>query len=168
MQADKEHRPSSVLPTKEEVFALIPQRSPFRFVDAITEVDENRISGKYTFRHNEGFYAGHFPGNPITPGVILLECMCQIGIVAHGIYLHALDLKNSDWMSEALNWTTFFSDAECEFFHPVFPGDLVVVEADRIYWRRKKLRSKISMYRDGLLVAQTIASGIGVQHAGKK
>ena len=58
-----------------QILELLPQQHPFRFVDEILEVDEQRISGRYTFRHDEFFYSGHFPGRPITPGVILLESM---------------------------------------------------------------------------------------------
>ena len=73
------------------ILELLPQQRPFRFVDEILEVDEQRISGRYTFRPDEFYYAGHFPGRPITPGVILLESMCQVGVVALGIYLFALE-----------------------------------------------------------------------------
>ena len=109
-----EHRP-----TPAEILELVPQQHPFRFVDEITHVDENTISGHYTYRKDESFYAGHFPGHPITPGVILLETMCQVGIVAHGVYLFAMEAEGPDWVSEARKWTTFFADAETEFFKPV-------------------------------------------------
>jgi 3-hydroxyacyl-[acyl-carrier-protein] dehydratase len=58
--------------TPAQLLDLLPQQRPFRFVDEIVEVDEQRIVGRYTFREDEWFYAGHFPGRPITPGVILL------------------------------------------------------------------------------------------------
>jgi len=57
--------------TPQEVLDLIPQQEPFRFVDEILEVDEDHIVAKYRFRPEADFYRGHFPGNPITPGVIL-------------------------------------------------------------------------------------------------
>lgn len=145
----------------QQVLDLVPQQRPFRFVDEILSVDELKISGKYTFRHDEPFYAGHFPGRPITPGVILLESMCQVGIVAQGIFLFALEGSIED----AKNWTTLFVDAESEFFRPVLPGDTVTIHGERLLWRRHKLRAKIDMYKaDGTLVAQTTASGIGVRN----
>jgi 3-hydroxyacyl-[acyl-carrier-protein] dehydratase len=147
--------------TPAQVLELLPQQRPFRFVDEILDVDEQRISGKYTFRDDESFYAGHFPGRPITPGVILLESMCQVGVVALGIFLFALDHS----IAEARNWTTLFVEAESEFFRSVSPGETVTIRGERVFWRRNKLRSRIEMFAsDGTLVAQTTASGLGVRN----
>jgi len=144
-----------------EILANIPQQVPFRFIDEITAVDERGITGAVRFHADMDFYKGHFPGKPVTPGVILLEAMCQVGIVAHGLYLFALD----ESIEDVKLWTTFFSDAETEFFKPVLPGTKVTIRAERIFWRRRKLRSKISMFtEDGTLVAQATASGVGVRN----
>ena len=62
----------------KQILELIPQKEPFRFVDEILEVNELKIVGAYTFHKTANFYEGHFPGNPVTPGVILLEAMCQL------------------------------------------------------------------------------------------
>jgi 3-hydroxyacyl-[acyl-carrier-protein] dehydratase len=148
--------------TPAQVLDLLPQRPPFRFVDEILDIDEQRITGRYTFRPDEWFYAGHFPGRPITPGVILLESMCQVGVVALGIYVFALEQT----AEEARNWTTMFSEAESEFLRSVLPGETVTIRGERIFWRRKKLRARIEMFgADGALVAQTTASGVGVRNA---
>lgn len=147
--------------TGPEILDLLPQQRPFRFVDEILEVDELRIAGRYTFGEDEWFYAGHFPGRPVTPGVILLESMCQVGVVALGIYLFALERS----VEEARNWTTLFVDAESEFLRSVLPGECVTIRAERIFWRRHKLRARIEMFgADGALVAQTTASGLGVRN----
>ena len=144
-----------------QVLDLLPQQRPFRFVDEILEVDEQHITGRYTFRHDESFYKGHFPGRPITPGVILLECMCQVGVVALGIYLFALEHTRE----EVREWTTLFVEAETEFFRSVLPGETVTVRAERIFWRRHKLRARIEMTAsDGTRLAQTTASGLGVRN----
>ena len=66
----------------EEVLALVPQQAPFRFIDEILELDDEHIVAAYTFPSDADFYRGHFPGNPITPGVILIETMAQAGVVA--------------------------------------------------------------------------------------
>jgi 3-hydroxyacyl-[acyl-carrier-protein] dehydratase len=147
--------------TGPEILELLPQQRPFRFVDEILEVDEQRIAGSYAFREDEWFYAGHFPGRPVTPGVILLESMCQVGVVALGIYLFALEHSTE----EARSWTTLFVEAEAEFLRAVRPGERVTIRGERVYWRRNKLRARVEMFAaDGTLVAETTASGLGVRN----
>jgi 3-hydroxyacyl-[acyl-carrier-protein] dehydratase len=144
----------------KQLLELIPQQEPFRFVDEITEVSELGITGRFTFRANHDFYKGHFPGNPVTPGVILLESMCQVGVVAHGIYL----LAQEQAPEEVRRWTTLFSDATVEFSKPVLPGTTVTIKGEKIFWRRMKLRSRVEMFdSNGQLVAQATASGMGVK-----
>lgn len=143
------------------ILALLPQQKPFRYVDEITEVSDKHIVGRYTFRADEFFYVGHFPGKPITPGVILLEAMCQVGVVCQGIYLVGLELPPE----EHSDWLTLFSDATVEFSKSVLPGDTVTIRGDLDFWRRKKLRARLSMHNQhGELVATATASGIGVRN----
>ncbi len=75
---------------REKILAAVPQQPPFRFIETIRELDEEGIVGSYRFRRDEYFYRGHFPGRPVTPGVILIEAMAQTGVVAHGLYLSLL------------------------------------------------------------------------------
>jgi 3-hydroxyacyl-[acyl-carrier-protein] dehydratase len=79
-----------------EVLELVPQRHPFRFIDELVSIDRDTAVGRYRFREDEYFYAGHFPGNPVTPGVILIETMCQIALVAHGVYLLADEVERAE------------------------------------------------------------------------
>ena len=65
----------------EEVKAAIPHREPFLFVDEIVECEGNRILCKRTFREDEAFFAGHYPGNPIVPGVLQCEAGMQAGAI---------------------------------------------------------------------------------------
>ena len=82
---------SGVALSPAEILARVPQQEPFRFIDEITELDDEHIVARYRFREDADFYRGHFPGNPITPGVILVETMAQAGVVALGLYLCALE-----------------------------------------------------------------------------
>src|SRR3990167_2692935 len=82
-----------------ELVEAIPQKPPFLFIDKILSVDENHIEGIYTFKPAEFFYQGHFPGNPLTPGVIMLESMAQVGLVAFGLYLHSKETPRADIMN---------------------------------------------------------------------
>jgi 3-hydroxyacyl-[acyl-carrier-protein] dehydratase len=67
----------------DDLVGLLPHRPPFRFVDAVDEcVAGERVTARYTVTGDEAFLAGHFPGNPIFPGVIQLEALAQAGGIA--------------------------------------------------------------------------------------
>jgi 3-hydroxyacyl-[acyl-carrier-protein] dehydratase len=146
--------------TPEQVLELVPQRPPFRFIDELVELDDNHAVGRYTFKMDESFYEGHFPGRPVTPGVILLETMCQTGIVALGLYLLAQEVG----LDELVKYTTLFTDSEVEFSGLVLPGETVTVRAEPVFWRRRKLRAKVEMTStQGTIVASGVVSGMGVK-----
>ena len=119
--------------------------APFRFVDHILEVDRRTIRASYRFREDEPFYAGHFPGWPITPGVILLECMAQCGVVLHGLYLLALEANRSEWSVQR----TLLTDASIEWLASVHPGETVEVTGTVRSWRRRRIRSRVEMCKAG-------------------
>lgn len=146
--------------TLEQLCQLVPQQQPFRFVERLVYVDEQEIHGTYTFKSDEFFYAGHFPQKPITPGVILLESMCQVGVVALGLYLLSLEIP----LSELKNWLTMFTDANIEIFKSVYPNNQVLIKGKKIFWKKKKLRSQIEMYdQNNTLLAKAVASGMGIK-----
>jgi 3-hydroxyacyl-[acyl-carrier-protein] dehydratase len=139
---------------------LVPQQEPFRFVDEILEVDEDHIVSRYTFRPDAEFYRGHFPGNPITPGVLLIESMAQTGVVALGIFLVA----TSAGLEHVERFLTVFTEVKAEFTGVVAPGDTVTISAKKVFFRRMKLRSEVEMRRDdGTVVATATLAGIGIE-----
>lgn len=143
----------------EEVLALVPQQEPFRFIDEILELDDEHIVARYTFSPDHDFYRGHFPGNPITPGVILTETMAQAGVVAFGIYLYARQTSRE----EVAKLLTVFTDANVEFSGTVRPGDRVRTTGRVKFFRRRKLRAAVEMtLDDGTLVCSGELSGMGV------
>lgn len=149
--------------TKDEVLELLPQKRPFRFLDRLVELDDTHAIGEYTFRDDETFYAGHFPGDPVTPGVILLETMCQTGLVALGIYLLGLEVPRD----EVAKTVTLFTDSQVEFERIVRPGETVRVTAEKVFWRRRKLKSNVTLtLADGTSVARGVVAGMGVVRHG--
>jgi 3-hydroxyacyl-[acyl-carrier-protein] dehydratase len=149
----------SALLTPPEILAAVPQQEPFRFIDEIIKIDDQHVVASYRFRADHGFYRGHFPGRPITPGVILIEAMAQAALVAHGIYLLAKDDRPAD-RQPALS---VFTDAAVEFSAIVPPGSRVLTTGRPVFYRRRKLRSDVRMHlEDGTVVCSGQISEIGV------
>ncbi len=124
----------------QHILDLLPYGPSFCFVDDLEHIDENGATGTYTFKESASFYAGHFPAQPITPGVLLTECMAQIGLVALGVYLLSLKGKVDESLKIA------FAESHVHFEKPVWPGETVKVVSRKIYWRMGKLKCEISMY----------------------
>ncbi|MDA9885734.1 hydroxymyristoyl-ACP dehydratase [bacterium] len=140
---------------EQNIIELLPYQRPFLFVDAIDTVSENEIRGHYTFRKDEYFYKGHFKDNPITPGVILTECMAQIGLVCFGIFLLKDELQNAKKPQVAL------TSNKTDFYLPVLPGEKVIVHSEKEVFRFNKLKCKVKMLnKKGELVARGVISGM--------
>lgn len=143
----------------EDIIKNLPYGNDFLFVDAIEKVTDTGISGHYHFKETEYFYKAHFKVNPITPGVILIECMAQIGLVCLGIYLVAksTDAPFSNSIKIAL------SSSDVDFYFPVYPREKVTVTSEIIYFRFNKLKCKVQMYNSmNKLVCKGILSGMMV------
>ena len=138
----------------QKIRTLLPYQKPFLFVDEIEMVDANGITGTYTYREDEFFYKGHFPDRPITPGVIMIETMAQIGLVAYGMFLMKIH--------ESLHPLEFvFSNSKVDFNKPVYPGQKVVVKATKKFFRMGKLKVQAELFDEsGDCVCRGELSGI--------
>ena len=147
---------------KQEVLQLVPQQEPFRFIDEIISLDDEQIIGAYRFREDEYYYRGHFPGNPITPGVILIETMAQVGVVAFGIYL--LSRRENMRPAQMDMPLSLFSVADgVEFKQIVTPGQRVIVKAKKVYFRKNIMKASVVMEREnGQIICFGNLSGVGV------
>lgn len=139
----------------KQIIKYLPYQNPFLFVDGINTVSDDGITGHYTFKKDESFYKGHFKNNPITPGVILTECMAQIGLVCLGIYL----LRNT--LNEASKPQIALTSHQMDFYLPVLPNEKVIVVSQKDVFRFNKLKCNVKLFNEKHeLVARGKISGM--------
>ncbi|MBQ8326829.1 MAG: 3-hydroxyacyl-ACP dehydratase FabZ [Lachnospiraceae bacterium] len=111
----------SVLSAKE-IMEIIPHRQPFMLIDTIEELEPGvRAVGKKCVSYNEPFFAGHFPGEPVMPGVLQIEALAQVGAVA---ILGLPENKGKTAYFAAIN--------NAKFKGKVVPGDVLMLETEII------------------------------------
>ena len=128
--------------TANQIIELLPYQYPFLFVDALTVISSEGITGNFTFKKDSDFYKGHFKNNPITPGVILTECMAQIGVVCLGIYIMKDEVLENNYPKIAL------TSSHVDFFLPVYPGEKVTVVSEKDVFRFNKLKCKVKLFNE--------------------
>jgi len=106
------------------VLERIPHRPPFLFVDEILSETDDGIVASRTWRAEEDFYKGHYPGAPITPGVILCEAVFQAGALYLARSLAAHSERNA-------GMPLLVKIADVRFRSPVYPGDTITIEVRR-------------------------------------
>ena len=104
-----------------DIIKILPHRYPFLLVDRVTELEPGeRAVGIKNVTFNEPFFQGHFPGNPIMPGVLIIEAMGQVGVILAHLSIH--DSLESEV-------TVFFMSMDkVKFRKPVVPGDQLIFE----------------------------------------
>jgi len=150
-----------------DILTYLPYKSSFLFIDNISSLDKDGVTGDYTLRKDSFFYEDHFVNNPVTPGVIITEIMAQIGLVVLGIYL----IKNKfseDGLKVDAGAFPLLTATEVSFFKMVLPGEKVIVTSKKQYFRFGKLKCLIEMLNgEEEVVAKGIFSGI-IRNAGIK
>jgi 3-hydroxyacyl-[acyl-carrier-protein] dehydratase len=110
----------------EEIQKILPHRRPFLLVDAVLELEPGkRVVAIKKVRAEEDYFAGHFPGHPVMPGVLLIEAIAQAG----GFML----MKEVPNPGSKLMY--FAGVEQARFRRPVVPGDELRLEVEMVYWR---------------------------------
>lgn len=145
----------------QNILAAIPHRAPFRFIDEIIDVNESTCVGTYRFKKEEFFYSGHFPEIPITPSVILVETMAQIGLIPLGMVNLLKEKPEQDFDQIK----PIFTDSNVTFKKVVYPETRVTVEAENIYFRLNRLKAKVKLQDEkGHICCSGILSGVFVSN----
>jgi 3-hydroxyacyl-[acyl-carrier-protein] dehydratase len=145
MNATKDNKTDSLL-NIQEIMKLIPHRYPFIMIDRILDVmPREKIIALKNVTINEPFFQGHFPENPIMPGVLIIEAMAQAGAV---LAAKSLDRELHDSL------IYFMGIDKVKFRRPVTPGDQVIFEVKFLKQRAKVFKMAGIAYVDKKVVAE--------------
>lgn len=113
-----------------EIIEMLPHRYPFLLVDRVFDIDENKNGkGEKLYTFNEWFFQGHFPNNPIVPGVLLIESAAQIAAVIYqSQYLNYLNENSKTDVGSIQNHVGYLCKTNVKFLKVVRPGDTVITE----------------------------------------
>ncbi|MBE9534518.1 MAG: 3-hydroxyacyl-ACP dehydratase FabZ [Proteobacteria bacterium] len=130
----------------KEIMQILPHRYPFLLVDRIESLKEGEeIVGIKNVSINEPFFVGHFPGNPIMPGVLIIEAMAQVGGVL------AFHSSPKEWAGSLVY---FMGIDKVRFRKPVVPGDQLRLKLTTIRQKQKVFKMRGEAYVDDTLVAE--------------
>ena len=150
-------RRESKLRTAEtnDIFKLLPHRYPFLLVDRIIDMDGDWSgTGVKNVSANEPYFQGHFPRNPLMPGMLLIEGLAQ---TAGALCMSHLDVKEPPLVY-------FMAIDKARFRHPVMPGDTVHYHVQKIRSRGRVWRYRGKALVAGTLVAEAEISAVIVEH----
>ncbi len=137
----------------KEIMSILPHAFPFLLVDRILEVEPGkRIVGLKNVTYNEPFFPGHFPGQPIMPGVLILEAMAQTAGV---LVFKSMSVETQEKLEEYRKRPVFFLGIDnARFRKPVIPGDQLRFELEVTRQRQSVWGFKGKALVDGKLVAE--------------
>ncbi len=132
-----------------EIMDFLPHRYPFLLVDRVVEMDGEKSGiGIKNVTASEPWFTGHFPGNPVFPGVLIIEAIAQVSAIL--VLQHAKDEGNP--METKLIY--FMTVDKVRFRHPVTPGDQMRIHVTQIRRRGMAYKFKGEVFVDGQLMAE--------------
>ena len=121
--------------TNAEIQKMLPHKYPMLLVDRVTEICDNKIEGIKNVTANEPFFAGHFPGVPIMPGVLIIEALAQ---------LSGLLLLSKEENSKKLGVLT--GTDKFKFRKQVTPGDTLILKSQILAFRHNIAKATVEAY----------------------
>jgi 3-hydroxyacyl-[acyl-carrier-protein] dehydratase len=128
-----------------EIMKILRHRYPFLMVDRVVEYSENHVVGYKNVTIDEPFFQGHFPGEPVMPGVLVLESMGQVASIMVAVRLG----ERQEGMIAFLAGVD-----KARFRKPVRPGDRLVTKAELVKLRGFAGKAKVTGYVDDIVVAE--------------
>ena len=133
----------------QQIQKILPHRYPFLLIDRVLQVErKKRIVALKNVTANEPFFAGHFPGRPIMPGVLIIEAMAQAGGT---LLLTEVPDRHGKLM-------VFTGIERAKFRRPVTPGDQLQIEVEVIVWRTHAVKMLGRAQVDGKLACEAVIS----------
>jgi 3-hydroxyacyl-[acyl-carrier-protein] dehydratase len=127
------------------IMKFLRHRYPFLMVDRVVEYSENHVVGYKNVTINEPFFQGHFPGEPVMPGVLILEAMGQVASILVAVHLGDAQVGKIAFLTGV---------DKTKFRKPVRPGDKLVTRAELLRVRGFAGRAKVTGYVDDVVVAE--------------
>ncbi|MCC5925134.1 MAG: 3-hydroxyacyl-ACP dehydratase FabZ [Bacteroidetes bacterium] len=132
-----------------EIKNLLPHRYPFLLIDRVLELGPNKIKCLKNVTVNEEFFNGHFPREPIMPGVLQVEALAQAGCLLY-IDEHKINPEDYTVVFSAIN--------NCKFRRPVVPGDQLILEVEITGIKRQFITMRSVASVDGQVTCQLDAT----------
>src|SRR5687767_2538803 len=140
-----------------QIKRYLPHRYPFLFIDSVEEVvPGEHIRGKKAVTGNEDFFNGHFPGNPVVPGVIQIEAMGQCGALLAILSGAEVDAEKQIYVATI---------DRCRFRRPIVPGEVMELRARIVRRRMGTWKLQCEVHVDGKLASEALVSASGAPRA---
>ena len=134
----------------KDIRELIPHREPFIFIDKVLSAESGLVVASKHIKKDEAYFKGHFPGNPLVPGVLIVESMAQTSGIACALYCN--EQKDVSLKPSGVYFLSRISDVK--FKYPVLPGDTLIIRSKVIHHFDPFFKTQVSCEVNDRIVAE--------------